>query len=252
MDNLIETLPGLMAPALAASLLVASTHVPLGREVLKRGIVFLDLAVAQFAALGFITASMLFHLDGLVVHLCAFISAICAACIFSALEKHGQVIQEALIGCGYVLAASISILLFANDPHGGEEINNLMAGQVLWTKWQDLKLPAIIYSLILILFFTQPNLSKKFFYPLFAICVTLAVQLVGVYLVFASLILPALAAYNKSLWLSYAVALIAIMGGLIFSALSDYPSGPVLVCAYSLSSFAIGICVGYKKRNQNI
>ncbi len=234
-----DGLPGLMAPALAAGLLVASTHVPLGREVLKRGIIFLDLAVAQIAALGAVAASVLFHQEGFFAQVTAFVFAVLAALVFSNLEKRGQVIQEAFIGCGYVLAASLAILLFAGDPHGGEEISNLMAGQILWTQWKKLLPIALLYAPVLILLLKFPALSKKFFYPIFAICVTLSVQLVGVYLVFASLILPALAGGN--VLKGYAVALCAVLGGLIFSALTDYPSGPVLVCAYAMAAALIAL-----------
>ncbi len=234
MMDMIGSLPGLMAPAFAACLLVAATHVPLGREVLKRGIVFLDLAVAQFAALGFIASSIFFHENEIISNAGAFLAAIAAALVFSSMEKYGQVIQEAMIGCGYVVAASLAVLLFANDPHAGEEINNIMSGQVLWTKWEDLVFPAIVYAPILVLFYFRSDFSKKFFYPLFAISVTLSVQLVGVYLVFASLILPALG--SRSLKEAYIVAIIAISAGLIFSAVTDYPSGPVLVCTYAIIS----------------
>lgn len=235
-------MPGLIAPALAAGLLVASTHVPLGREVLKRGIIFLDLAVAQIAGLGAIAAVVLFDGNMVVEQIIAFICALTAALVFSYLEKKGPALQEAFIGCAFVLAASLAILIFAGDPHGGEEVSNLMVGQILWVSWPHLAGVSLIYIPILAILIFYPSIAQRYFYLLFAACITLSVQMVGVYLVFASLILPALACSfmsNKgNLMIAYAVAAIAVTGGLILSVLTDLPSGPVIVCAYALTAAA--------------
>jgi zinc/manganese transport system permease protein len=239
-------MPGLIAPALAAGLLVASTHVPLGREVLKRGIIFLDLAVAQIAGLGAVAASVLFGWEGIGEQAVAFICALSAALGFSYLEKKGQTLQEAFIGCAFVMAASLAILVFAGDPHGGEEVSNLMAGQILWVRWPLIGLAALVYAPVLAVLLFRPDLARRYFYLLFAACITLSVQMVGVYLVFASLILPAMAASGLSgrsgLLKGYGVALAAVAGGLIFSVLTDTPSGPVIVCGYALSAGIMFLC----------
>lgn len=236
-------MPGLLAPAFAAGMLVASTHVPLGREVIKRGIIFLDLAVAQIAGLGAVASSLLFGWQGLPQQIAAFLCALTAAFMFSSLEKKGQTLQEAYIGCAFVLAASLAVLVFAGDPHGGEEINNLMAGQILWVRWQHIGLVSLVYGPVLAVFLVKPQLARRYFYPLFAACITLSVQMVGVYLVFASLILPALASARwggkKGLVIGYVTALIAVAGGLVWSVLTDLPSGPTIVCAYAVAA-AIG------------
>lgn len=233
-------MPGLLAPAFTAGMLVASTHVPLGREVLRRGIIFLDLAVAQIAGLGAVAGNVLFALEGLPQQFAAFLSALAAAFGFSYLEKKGQTAQEAFIGCAFVLAASLAILVFAGDPHGGEEVSNLMAGQILWVRWQHIGLVSLIYVPVLAVFLLRPQLARRYFYPLFAACITLSVQMVGVYLVFASLILPALASApfegKKGLISGYATALAAVAGGLVCSVLTDLPSGPTVVCAYAVAA----------------
>lgn len=230
----------LIAPALAAGLLVASTHVPLGREVLRRGIIFLDLAVAQVAGLGAVAATALFGWEGLGAQIAAFLCALASAVAFSALERKGQILQEAFIGCTFVMAASLAILVFAGDPHGGEEISNLMAGQILWVSWHHIGLVALTYAPVLALLLLRPQTAARFFYPVFAACVTLSVQMVGVYLVFASLILPAMAssglAGRKGLLTGYAAASAAVAGGLVLSVLTDLPSGPVVVCSYALAA----------------
>jgi len=233
-------MPGLIAPALAAGLLVAATHVPLGREVLKRGIVFLDLAVAQIAGLGAVAAGALFGWDGFGAQAAAFVCALVAALLFARLEKKGQTVQEAFIGCAFVMAASLAILVFAGDPHGGEEISNLMAGQILWVGWAHIGFALLVYTPIAAILLFHPGTARRFFYPLFAASITLSVQMVGVYLVFASLILPALASAElegrRGLAAGYLTAFIAVAGGLVFSVLTDLPSGPVVVCAYAVSA----------------
>lgn len=233
-------MPELIAPALAAGLVVASTHVPLGREVLRRGIIFLDLAVAQIAGLGAVAAATLLGWDGMGQQAVAFASALSAAFIFSWIEKKGQVLQEAYIGCAFVMAASLAILVFAGDPHAGEEISNLMAGQILWVSWPKVALAALAYAPILAVLVIFPRQARKYFYFLFAAAITLSVQLVGVYLVFASLILPALSAHRldgrRGLIAAYATAFIAVAGGLGISVLSDLPSGPVVVCSYAAAA----------------
>jgi len=247
---------GLIAPALAAGLLVASTHVPLGREVLRRGIIFLDLAVAQIAGLGAITASVLMGWTGIPQQIVAFFSALAAALVFSRLEKKGQTLQEAFIGCAFVLSASLSILVFAGDPHGGEEVSNLMAGQILWEQWPHIGLVSLIYAPLLVLLLAYPKHAQRYFYPIFAACITLSVQMVGVYLVFASLILPALAASGikgrKGLTAGYLVALLAVAGGLAVSVVTDLPSGPTVVCGYAVIAIGMGLLSRQAVRFKNM
>jgi zinc/manganese transport system permease protein len=242
---LTEGMPGLIAPALAAGLVVASTHVPLGREVLKRGIIFLDLAVAQIAGLGAVAAATLLGWEGIGGQIVAFLCALLAAFAFSWLEKKGQTIQEAFIGCAFVLAASLVILLFAGDPHGGEDVSNLLAGQILWVQWKAVGLTALVYAPVLAVLLFRPALAQRYFYLLFAASITLSVQLVGIYLVFASLILPALAAAHmaghRGIVRGWVVAFAAIFGGLVFSALTDLPSGPALVLAYAVAAGAAAL-----------
>lgn len=235
----------LIFPALVAGLLVASTHVPLGCEVLKRGIIFLDLAIAQIAGLGAIAASSVFHMHIIGQQIFAFFAALLSAYMFSLAEKMKPQLQEALIGCAFVLAASLSILIFAGDPHGNEEISSLMSGQILWIGWKQIGLTALIYIPLLAVLFFKPNKMRYLFYPIFAACITLSVQLVGVYLVFASLILPALASHRfsggQAMIVGYSVSVLAVLGGLIFSILMDLPSGPVIICFYALAALLPGL-----------
>ena len=138
----------ILGPAFAAGLLVLSTHVPLGREVLARGIIFIDLAVAQVAGLGVIVAHALdWTSRGWKVQAAAVGAALSAALLLNWTEKRWPGIQEALIGALFVLAASGAVLILAGDPHGGEHLKELLAGQILWVTWQDL-IPVIVVYVI--------------------------------------------------------------------------------------------------------
>lgn len=237
----------IVAPALAASLLVAATHVPLGLEVLKRGIIFIDLATAQIAGLGAVAATLyLGHPEGLAgtayVSLSAFGAALLSALFFNWVEKSLPDLEEALIGCTFVLAASMALLILANHPQGGEEISDLLAGQILWVDWTQIGLIAAIYIPILVAWFRfRGRLGSFGFYVVFAIAVTVSVQVVGVYLVFASLIFPALGARlqprEKKLPTAYGFAAVGIVVGLVVSVLTDTPTGPTLV--WSLAVVAL-------------
>ena len=100
--------------------------------------------------------------------------------------------QEALIGVLFVLASTAQILLLANDPHGGEDLKDLLAGQILWVSTEQLVRAAVLTALFLVAWFRwRERFGRIGFYVLFALMVTVSVQLVGVYLVFTSLIVPA-------------------------------------------------------------
>jgi zinc/manganese transport system permease protein len=224
----------LLAP-FVAGLLVLATHVPLGAQVLKRGIVFIDLAIAQIAALGVIVAGLLdVAPGGWQVQLAAAAAAVAGALLLTWTERRWPEVQEAQIGVLFVLAATAGILLLAKNPHGGEHLRDLLAGQILWVGFGQLWVPAILTVLILALWFGwRERLQRLGFYLLFALAVTVSVQLVGVYLVFASLIVPALGvrqhAERHRLPLAYAIGIGGYALGLVLSSVFDLPSGALIV-----------------------
>ncbi len=226
----------ILGPAFLAGLIILSTHVPLGKTVLQRGIIFIDLAIAQIAGLGVIAADSLgWEPEGWLVQISAVSAALIGAMFLHWTEKRFPKIQEPLIGISFVLAATMGMLLLANNPHGGEHLKELLVGQILWISYEQLIPIALIYLAILTLWFYLdiPKLHRLGFYLLFAITVTASVQIVGVYLVFASLIIPSLATRflhgNKRLFMSYLIGALGYAGGLIASALLDLPSGAVIV-----------------------
>ena len=185
----------ILGPACLAGLIVLATHVPLGQQVLKRGIIFIDLAIAQVAALGVIGAQF-FEVDqsGIVVQFAAAGATLVGAGLLSFTDRRWPRLQEPLIGTLFVLAATGALLLLAHNPHGGEHLKDLMVGQILWVSFTQLIPSALVSAALLaLLWWRHGRLSGIAFYAVFALAITVSVQLVGVYLVFASLIVPALA-----------------------------------------------------------
>ncbi|WP_144212646.1 metal ABC transporter permease [Shewanella donghaensis] len=248
----------ILFPAFIAGLLVLSTHVVLGRQVLKRGIIFIDLAIAQVAALGAIVA----HMDHTIEELpyshvwMPALFALAGAGFIAWLSKRFPAELEAFIGCFYVLSAVGAMLLLSNDPHGAELLKQLMSGQILWVNWSQLVLPAVVSVAILALIAFKPNiLEGAGFYFLFAIVITLSVELVGVYLVFSTLILPGLALNQyvgkHALALAYVVGFVGYLTGLILSASYDLPSGAAIVAALAVSAICMRLLLSFSSKNSN-
>lgn len=238
---------GLLRAPFAAGLIVLATHVIFGREVLARGIIFIDLTIAQIAALGVVVAELFSTtLNDWQIQLAGGVAALAASGLLVVTEKHWPQLQEALIGCLYVVAASAAILLLADNPHGAEHFAQLLAGQILWVT-SDRLLPIGVLSVaILFAWIFIAKGQRAYFYPLFALTVTASVQLVGVYLVFASLILPALAAHGLKKFtghcVGYTVGIVGYVSGLVLSVPTDLPSGPLIVVTLAVTAlFAAGL-----------
>jgi zinc/manganese transport system permease protein len=227
-------------PALVAGALVSLSHVPLGQQVLRRGIVFIDLAIAQVAALGVIVAQTAgLELQGWMTQVAAVVAALLGALLLTWTERKRPEVQEALIGVLFVLASTAQILLLANNPHGGEQLKDLLAGQILWVSTEQLVRAAVVTVLFLAVWFRwRTRFGHAGFYVVFAVMVTLSVQLVGVYLVFTTLIVPAVAtcrhAAQRQLALGYGLALASYLVGLAASVVTDLPSSAVIVWAMAV------------------
>ena len=244
----------ILGPAIVAGLLVLSTHVPLGQEVLKRGIIFIDLAIAQIAGLGVLAAGVMGWEDNM---LAVQLSAVSAALVASAglhwTEKRWPQSQEPLIGILFVLAATGSILLLAENPHGAQHLKDLLVGQILWSTWQSLHYVFWLYAGLLTIWFKwHDQIGHRGFYIIFAFAVTASVQLVGVYLVFASLIIPALATQRltgtRRLLTGYLLGAAAYVAGILLSALSDLPTGAVTVWTMAVLAVLAGSLLGQGKQ----
>ena len=248
MDSLDWTL--LLAP-FVAGLLVLATHVVLGIDVLRRGIIFIDLAIAQVAALGAVAASLTdldallhgFGPRGLGAQIAAALAAGVGALLLTWCERRWPEIQEALIGLVFVFAAAAGILLLARSPHGGEHLRDLLAGQLLWVSWRQLLPVALLYVGVLALWLGPAQRWPRLgFYLLFAVTVTASVQLVGVLLVFTSLIAPAVAtrAFSgaRRIVVAYLMGAAGYAIGLGLSLYADLPAGATVVCCMCLLALA--------------
>ncbi len=226
----------ILIPAFIAGALVLTTHVPLGQEVLKRGIIFIDLAIAQIAGLGLIAAHTFgFELAGWQIQLIALASALTGAVFLGWLERHFHDALEAFIGVIFILSATGGLLLLAGNPQAGEHLKDILTGQILWVDNQQLILLAIVSSVVLGLRYAFRNSKNNtIFYLIFAVAVTASVQLVGVYLVFSSLIIPALATrritpVRKRTSIGMLVGAGGYLFGLLLSVIWDLPSGSIIV-----------------------
>jgi zinc/manganese transport system permease protein len=186
-------------------------------------------------------------------------SAMLGALLLSWTECHWQQGQEALIGVIFVVAATTGILMLANNPHGGEHLQELLSGQILWVDWHHLLGVGALYAGVLAIWqMYRRRLDGTGFYLLFALSVTASVQLVGVYLVFSSLIIPSLA----TLWLNlsgvrrlatgYAIGIVGYATGLIASTVTDLPSGPVIVWCLAITAILFALVGGTRSNVEDI
>ena len=234
----------------AATLLIVFVHGPMGREVLQRGIIFIDLAIAQVAGLVVVFVGLILHdPNWLFLQCTALLGALSIALFFRWIEKHSPTEQEAVIGCTFILAASAIFLILSDHPHGGEKIKHILSGQILFITVSDLALfgPIFVGGILLWLLIREVR-KGIYFFLIFSVVVTASVQLVGVYVVFASLILPALAVQKLSMDRDIAAIIVggvSAVSGITTSVFLDLPTGPCLVFAFAICA----LCVRFFHRN---
>jgi len=180
-----------------------------------------------------------------------------AAGILHWTDKRWPQIQEAIIGVSFVLAATAGILILAGNPHGGEHLKELLVGQVLWVNIDQLLPVAVISALVVAAWFwKRDHLRGLGFYALFAFAVTASVQLVGIYLVFASLIIPALATRHVGgRWLrivcGYGIGIVGCLAGLVLSVSADLPAGAIVVWSLAITALIFAWLVWPLLRRKN-
>src|SRR5438132_8923314 len=144
----------ILLPAFVAGVLVTATHVPLGTQVLARGIVFIDRAIAQIAGCGVLLADQFgFEAQGIAVQVAALAAALGGALLLTWTERIWPDVQEAVIGVVFILGATGSVLLLASNVHGSEHLRDLLVGQILWVQQSRLVWAALVYGAILALWF---------------------------------------------------------------------------------------------------
>jgi zinc/manganese transport system permease protein len=241
----------LLIVPMIVGIMVTVTHVPLGQEVLAKGIIFMDIAIAQFAGFGVILADALgYAAHGWGVQFWAAGAALLGSLILNWTERRWPEVQEALIGVGFVLASTGGILVLSNNPGGAEHLKDLLVGQIIWVLPQEVLGHGILYALLLIAWFGfRHRMGRPGFYVVFALAVTASVQLVGVYLVFATLIVPALAtrriAGAMRLWISYGLGVLSYAIGLGLSAAYDLSTGALIVWVFVGLAVPLGFAIGH-------
>lgn len=237
-----------LAAPVTALALACLTLVPLGAQVLARGVVFIDLAVAQIAACGALACALLLdHPPAWAMALAAAGSALAGAAVVWTLARRAPRQREALIGLVYVAGASVAIVGAAWAPHGREQLTALLAADVLWAPWSATALLAGAAAVVGLLLRRGNLLARDaWFYPVFALALSVAVPVLGLYLVFALLIAPALW-LQRGLHLARAVALggLACAIGLAASWALDWPSGACV----ALSLCGLGLAASFGPRH---
>ncbi len=252
----------IMLPAFAECLVLVGIHSYLGIHVIKRKVIFVDLALAQIAALG-TTFAFLFGIDPTTAGAYWFSLGftLLGAAIFSVSRiRNEKIPQEAVIGLVYALAAALAILVVDRAPHGAEHIKEIMTGSILWVQWHTILTAAIVYSLVglfhyifrekFLLISNHPEIAYRqginvrlwdfLFYASFGLVITHSVRTAGVLLVFVFLVVPAIATIMltdklwKQLVIGWSMGTLVSMLGLYVSYHADLPSGPTVVATYGL------------------
>jgi len=239
----------ILGPAFVAGLLILATHVPLGTIVLNRGIIFIDIALAQVAALGVVFGNLMHGATtGWAVQISAIAAAVGCSMLLTWTDKRFPAIQEAIIGVIYIVAAALQIVLLSYSPNGSEYLKELLVGQILWVSQTQLIVLSLISAAALGVWYTQDLVNNKvLFYGVFAIVITASVQIVGVLLVFASLIVPALATQHAPkhwrLMIAFNIGVAGYLFGLMASALLDISTGAAIVCTLVFAALMTAIAI---------
>lgn len=258
-----------MGPALAVSLPLTAIYVYFGVHIVRRGVIFVDLALAQVAAMGTTFAFLLgFSLEGTEAYLFSLGFAFLGSVVFTLTRSREEIVpQEAVIGVVYAFAAAATVLLVDKAPHGAEHIKYLLVGNILWVSWSTIgQLLAVTSIVALFHFFFRRNFSLVSFHPeqargegisvplwdlLFylslAWIVTASVQVAGVLLIFTLLIVPALCGFllSKSfpmnVWVGWLVGVAVSLVGISLSYNLDTPTGATIICAFGITLLLIAM-----------
>lgn len=253
----------LMLPPFVACMILVAIHSYLGLHVIAREVIFVDLSLAQMAALGTTTGLLVGVAPGSgTAQLFALAFVVLGAAMFAATRTHekGRVPQEAIIGIVYVVASAAALLVADKAPRGADAIKDVLVGTILWVTWPTIARLAAAYAVLgAILFilrkrfetisFDEKAAAAKgwrlrwwdfWFYCIFGIVITFSVPLGGVLLVFSFLVVPAVTAFlftrnpMRLTVIAFCTGAVASALGLWVSYQSDLPTGPTIVCSYSV------------------
>ncbi|MFH1530173.1 MAG: metal ABC transporter permease [Pseudomonadota bacterium] len=259
----------MMALPFAECLVLVGIHSYLGLHVLRRQVIFVDLALAQIAALG-TTIAFLFQIDPLSkgAYVFSLVATVLGAALFSLTRfRREKIPQEAVIGLVYALASAVGILIVARAPRGAEHIQQILTGQLLWVKGSEVAAAAAVYTLVGAFHFIfrrkfmaisdDPERARAdginvrlwdfLFYVSFGLVITHSVRTAGVLLVFVFLVVPAIlgilitSRLTLQLLIGWGVGLLVSVGGLALSYRTDMATGPTVVSLYGAVLLAVSI-----------
>lgn len=260
----------LMLPPFVACLILVAIHSYLGLHVIARGVIFVDLALAQMAALG-VTTGLLVGVapDSRLAQVFALAFTLIGAAIFALTRTRGRsrVPQEAIIGIVFVVASAAVLLIADKAPRGSDVVQDILVGTILWVTWATIVKLAAAYVLIGAFLFAlrrrfetvsfEPERAEQdgwrirwwdfWFYGAFGIVITFSVPIAGVFLVFTFLVVPAVVAFlftrdpRPLTVISWVTGALACAAGLALSYAYDVPTGPVIVCTFGLLLALAGI-----------
>jgi len=267
-----------MALPLLACLLLVLILPALGRHVLARGVIFVDLALAQIAALGQSVAFLLgAEPHDPAMYYWSFGFTLLGAALFSFLwDREHSVLQEAFIGISFSLATAATLLLLSNAPHGAEHVSGALSGEALgWVTWKDIAIMATLFVIVgsflflnrrkLMLCSEDPKEARRrglsvkkwdfFFYAAFGLVVTSSVKVAGVLAVFSYLIVPIVCSTllgrrgRAQLYWAWAIAFVVSVLGALLSYKQDWPMGATIVCLFGLTVAVVSLSVRMKYVN---
>ncbi len=250
-------------------LVLVGIHSYLGIHVIKRKVIFVDLALAQIAALGTIVAFLFgIHPQTPGAYVFSLLFTFIGAAVFSLTRLRDERIpQEAVIGLVYALAAAVAILIIDRAPHGAEHIKEVLTGSILWVKWQTVVIAAVVYAAVgafhyvfrerFLLISNDPDEAYRrginvrlwdfLFYMSFGLVITLSVNTAGVLLVFVFLVVPAIMAISitdrlmHQLLIGWGAGTLVSFVGLVASYTFDFPSGPMVVSVYGAALLLVAL-----------
>ncbi len=255
------TLLELLLPAFVAGLILTGIHAYLGVHVVERGVIFVDLSLAQIAGLGTTVAYLLgFDLHSDAAWLCSLAFTFLGAGIFALTRPHRdtRIPQEAVIGIVYAVSAAVAILVMSKATQETEHLKEMLVGNILSVSWRDLAKTAGLYALVglfhyrfrdrfLLISMNEPEAERRgwnvrfwdfLFYVSFGFVVTSSVAIAGVLLVFCFLIVPSVAAMmfaerlSTRLAIGWSMGAAVSAGGVALSFLLDLPTGATIVATF--------------------
>lgn len=252
----------MMAAPIVMALVLVAMHAHLGWHVVRRGVIFVDIALAQMAALGVAIALLIGRDFGgtSTWGMALTTTFIGAALITVSRSSRKRVPQEAYIGIIYAVASAAMIMVLTQVPHGGEEIRHLLVGAILWVTWSTVLKTTALYAVLgsLLWMWRKPLKAITYdheqaqrdglhvkqwdmvFYMILGTVVTASVQISGVLLVFTLLVVPTVMAirmfrtFVTQFLYTLGVGVLAVVIGAALSYLLDLPTGAAIVCAFGM------------------